>query len=109
MKSRGERNVEIQLAAPVKSRGPMGGEVRYYIPYATVWAGFDTLSGKERLAAQQVGATLSHEVTIDYDPETTVTPEDQILLGDRTFDIKGVRNVDEGNKELRIRCTEVLA
>lgn len=85
--------------------GATGERAKEYMTYATVWAAFRTLSGGERLAAEQVAATLTHEVSIRY--RSGVRPDHRILLGTRIFDIKDVRDLDEVHVELRMRCTEV--
>lgn len=97
---------KIELQRYTETRSASGHMTRTYETYATVRAGFRTLSGNERLAAQQVRAILTHEVTIRY--RTGVHPDHRILWGSRIFDIKDVRNVDEMNVEIRMLVSEVL-
>ncbi len=106
MFSAGQLNRRIVLQAPWLAAGETGEPEKLYDTYVTVWAGFRTLSGGERLASEQVGATLTHEVTIRY--RAGVLPTHRIKYGTRILDIKDVRDVDERHEEIRIRCTESL-
>lgn len=103
-----DKRVELQRPKSPADRGTTGEVVPDYIPYATVWARFRTLSGQERTASEQVAATLTHEVTIRY--RAGVTPRDRLVLvgSGRIFDVKDLRDVDEAHVEIRMRCVEVL-
>ena len=86
-----------------------GELIKTYTQYAEVWAAVRTLSGRERNAAQQVQASLSHEITVRYSSDTSVAkPSDRIVYDSRYFDIKDVRNIDEANIEIRMLCVEAL-
>jgi len=62
------------------------------------------LTTRETLLAQQVASTVTHLVRIRYNTE--VSTLHRILWGTRIFDINGVRNIDEGNVEMVLDCTE---
>ena len=95
----------IALQHYVETRSASGAVTRTWATYATVWAQVRTLSGRERDIAQQERATLSHEITIRY--RSGVQADHRILYDSRYFDVKDVRNFDERNKEIRMRCIEV--
>lgn len=87
-----------------------GQPVKSYTEYAEVWAHIRTLSGRERNAAQQVQASLSHEIAIRYSSDTSgAKPDDRIVYGSRIFDVKDVRNIDELNIEIKMRCVEEIS
>lgn len=97
----------ISLQSYAETRSASGHARQTWSTYVSVWAKFRTLSGNERIAAQQASSVLTHEVSIrqlDF-----VKSGDRIVWGDRIFDIKDVRNVDELNVETRMLCTEVLS
>lgn len=98
--------IQLQRLTDPPERSATGEPLKSYAIFGTEWAAFRTLAGVERLAGQQVNALQTHEITIHY--RSDVTPEHRILSGTRVFDIKDVRNVDEANIELRMRCTEVV-
>jgi len=84
-----------------------GEPIRSYTEYAVVWAKIRTLSGRERNAAQQVQATMSHELTVRYSSDVSgAMPTDRVVYGSRIFDVKDVRNIDEANIEIRMLCVE---
>jgi SPP1 family predicted phage head-tail adaptor len=105
----GKLRHQIELQSLVDGPpGPTGERTRSYQTYVTVWAYVRTLSGNERIAAEQVAATVTHEITIRYNPDFAVTPKHRILWGTRTFDIKDARNFDERDVKILMRCTEAL-
>ncbi len=97
----------ISLQSWSETRSASGAVVKTWTTYVSVWAKFRTLSGNERIAAQQASSVLTHEVSIRY--LDFVKPGDRISWGTRIFDIKDVRNVDERGVETRMLCSEVLA
>lgn len=105
----GEMTRRIKLQRPQQKSGDTGEMEKVYTTYTAAWAKIRTLSGGERMAAQQVAATLTHEITMAYRSGLTIRADDRIVYGSRIFDIKDIRNVDEANIEIRMRCTEVLA
>ena len=81
------------------------GEIeRTWATFKKRWANIRPLSGRERWAAQQVQANLSHEVLIRYTKD--VTPKMRISYNSRTFEIGTVINVDERGAWMRLLCTE---
>ncbi len=103
----GELRNLISLQSYAETRSASGHATQTWSTYVSVWSRFRTLSGNERIAAQQASTVLTHEITIRHGVD--VQPGHRIVWGTRTFDIKDVRNVDELNVETRMLCTEVLA
>jgi SPP1 family predicted phage head-tail adaptor len=99
----------VQLQHYTETRSASGQTTRTYATYATVWLKLRTLSGNERIQAQQASAVLTHEAIMVYCASIVPHADHRIVWGARTFDIKDVRNVDERNEELRMLCSEVLA
>ena len=97
----------ISIQSYTETRSASGAVTKTWTTYVSVWAKFRTLSGNERIAAQQASSVLTHEVSIRY--LDFVKPGDRISWWTRVFDIKDVRNFDELNVETRMLCSEVLA
>lgn len=100
------KRIELQRLKDPPDKSETGEPIRSYETYTTIWAAFRTLTGNERLMAQQVSAVQTHEITIHY--RSDVRPDHRIVMGTRIFDIKDVRNIDEANIELRMRCAEAV-
>jgi SPP1 family predicted phage head-tail adaptor len=70
------------------------------------------LSARELFAAQATQSQVSHQVTVRYRPELA-TPQAaatyRVLFGARVFDVHGVMNIDERNREIRMMCSEGLS
>jgi SPP1 family predicted phage head-tail adaptor len=102
------------LVHPIDIERRQGGQDAYNQPIddwakincAPIMASVRPLAGREYFAAQQVQASVSHEVRLRWMPD--VLPSDRIRYGERVFDIKSVLNIDEANRELVIMCTEHL-
>lgn len=100
---------KVSLQRYVETRTASGHSAKTWSTYATVWVQFRTLSGNERLSAQQASAVLTHEVLMNYGANIVPHADHRIVWGTRTFDVKNVRNVDEKNEEIRMLLTEVMA
>lgn len=75
---------------------------------ATIWGQVDPLSGKERLAAAQIEADVTHEITIRY--RTGVVPKMRIQrtdAGTQAYEIHTVMNPELRNQRLVLLCSEV--
>ena len=96
----------IQLQSSTTAKNAVGEDVKTYATYATVWACVRPLSGRELMLAQQLTSEVSHEVTVRYNGSLTV--DDRIVWGTRTFDIAAVINPLEGDEYQVLRCTEAL-
>lgn len=79
--------------------GELGGPGR-----GKVWARVNALSGSEGYRAQQVQASLSHEVEIRYRPD--VTARARVSYGGRYLYVTAVLNPEERNERLRLLCEE---
>jgi SPP1 family predicted phage head-tail adaptor len=102
----GEFDKRVQLQRATAAAGPTGESVKNWVTYATVWAKFITDRGTERLAAQQVKATVTVEIRLRY--RSGILPSDRIKFGSRILDIKSAVDIDERHVELRLQCMEAL-
>ncbi len=74
--------------------------------YAYVWASIEPISGREYFAARQESAEVTARITIRYLKD--VTPDMQVLFGNRAFEVVSVINPKETNESLILMCKEVL-
>jgi SPP1 family predicted phage head-tail adaptor len=61
----------------------------------------------ERVVANTVQSTASHLVTGDYRPD--VNTQTRVTFGARIFEVTGVQNPEERNRDLVLVCEEVVA
>lgn len=84
-----------------------GGYLPMWRDLDTVWANVQPISGNEALVARQLQDTVTHKVTMRY--RTSVTAAMRLKFGTRLFNIREVRNFDERNHKLELRCEEGAA
>lgn len=86
-----------------------GGQPLTWTTFATVWADVLPMSAREREASQAINVEVSHEITVRYrsdfaDPK--VMASRRIVYRGRYFNIQGIGNVDERNREMTIWAQE---
>lgn len=101
----GKLDKYVELQNYTEAPDATGHGVKTWATYDSVWAHLRTLSGNERIAAQQVKAIQTHEITIRYRSDVQVNH--RVVYGSRIWDIKDVRDIDEQNREIRMRCVEI--
>ena len=74
--------------------------------YATRWGSVEPLSGVELYRMHEVHPEVTHQVRIRY--LAGITPKMRVLFGTRSFEVRGVTNPSETNRELILLCTELL-
>lgn len=101
----GQLRHQVTIERPQITRDTAGGEVTTWLPIATVYAGVETLSGREWVTANAAGGELSHRVRMRYFAGLEST--DRLTYAGRTFHIEAVLNTDERNVELVVMCREI--
>jgi len=93
----GKLRHRIKIQTLTRSSDGQGGFSSSWTDLATVWADIKPTSSKERLYAQQLEYQRSHKVVIRYLADLTagVTNTHRFTFDGRTFQIKGVRLLDE--------------
>ena len=81
-----------------------GGSTPTWADVESVWAEVSPSSSRERFYAGQVDADATHKVTMRY--TANVSTESRIIHGTRTLHVVGLRNIDERNRMIEIRCKE---
>ena len=104
--------IELQADTATTDDADSFGEVEpSWETYAEVYADVRPLVGTERYAAQQVQASVSHEIRIRFRADVLDTHRVRwVCRGTaRLFDINAVLNVEERDRELLLLCTEATA
>jgi SPP1 family predicted phage head-tail adaptor len=89
-----------------------GAQVNTWTSLGTFDANVSPVTGRELVTAQAIGAEISHEVTLRYDPifaDPVAASAYRVRYGTRLFDVKGVVNDEERDRMITLRCTEGLS
>lgn len=81
-----------------------GGASESWSEVATLWAAMHQKSGREREAADRLGAHTITEITIRY--RAGVTTDMRFRLGARHFNIRSVLDVDGRHRWFKCTCAE---
>lgn len=85
-------------------RTPTGAVVEAYDTLGVRWASVEPLRGRERFAAQQVNAEITHRVRLRYMDGIDATV--QVLHRGRVLQVVTPMNIEERGRELELLCTE---
>ena len=104
----GKKRHRIEIQEEISTEQDAHGNiVPQWQTIGTVWANLVPISGKENLQGGTIGADASHRVEIRYFPR--LKPSMRIRYGVRLFDINGIVNDRELNKDHILSCTETVA
>lgn len=110
----GKLRHRIELQSLETTKDTFGADTatgQVWTTYATVWAEVKPLTGTERYGAQQVQASMSHQIRLRWREGVLATHRARWRRkgADRTFDILAPINVDERDRELVLLCAEATA
>lgn len=97
---------QVTLQRPRTSGDAFGEERAEWEDVVELRAAITPVSGTEQMAAAQLAATVTHQVTTRYWPG--ITPRMRLLYGQRVLNIVSVVDVDERRRELRMDCAEAV-
>lgn len=106
MISAGELNKRITIEKKVTKGNGRGGVCSVeWEEFATIWAAILPLSGREIIQAEQLKSEITGRVKMRFMPG--ISPEMRIKFGNRIFNIAGIINTNEANRELILMVKEV--
>lgn len=102
----GEFRHRINLQSDVGAgRTASGQHVPAWETYTSRWAKIAPLVGQQFFLGQEVAAgTVTHKINMRYD--SRVKMQQQILYGNRVFNVVYALNLEERNVELELLCLE---
>ena len=68
----GKLNRRLTLEAPVESADGAGGVTRSHEAVATLWASVEPVSARAAVAADALGANVTHRIAIRYSADITL-------------------------------------
>jgi SPP1 family predicted phage head-tail adaptor len=96
----------ITIQEPIKTTDAHGGQSITWNGYHVCWAEIVPEDGSEKVVAEQSTSLTTHTVKIRYD--SRVISEHRVLFGIKPLNIVSVINVDLKNRQLVLKCTEVV-
>ena len=100
----GELRHRITLQEKCVALNGFGEEVITWSAVATVWAQIETPSASEFVSQAQMGALLTHKITIRQ--RANIIPTMRITWGVRVFEITGVV-ADNLKRQIALLCREL--
>ena len=97
---------ELQTKAVTADAGG-GLDVDAWIPERTIWCGIKPISVVQRLENMRRDSIVTHEIKARYADDIDTTK--RIVYKERAFNIEGVLNADERNRELTLLASEGVA
>ena len=107
MNSIGKMRYKIEVQSPVNTTDTGGGSTRTWSTVSTRWANIIPKSGNESYRQGQVQETLTHEVTIRW--LENIGTNYRLKYGNRLFNIKNLKNIDERGRYIVMQCEEGVA
>ncbi len=98
----GALNRRLTLEAPVETADGAGGVIRSYATVATLWASVEPVAARADVVAVQLGATVTHRITIRFSAD--ITTRHRLRDGVRAFRIVTLR--ERGKRWLDIQAEE---
>ena len=102
----GQLRHPIIIQEVVETRDAVGGITKTWDTWHQVRATITPLSSGEQIRAAQFGGETTHTVRIRYIDGLDL--QHRILFGDRIFEITGIINFEERNRELLVSCKEKI-
>lgn len=99
---------KVTVQRPTITKDARGENVTIWDVVAKFLCEIITKSSDEDSKAMQVSAHATHLIKTRWVANLDVLPNDRLIYGSRIFDIVGVRNVDEYNRQIEIDIKEQL-
>lgn len=84
-----------------------GGSSVEWSPVRSLWVDIEPLSAAQSLENMRRNVKTTHKIGARYADD--IGPDKRLVFKDRTFNIDGIRNVDERNARVEILATEGAA
>lgn len=98
-----KHRVTIQQRAD--TRNDAGEVIAEWQDVVTVWGQIETASARGVLLYKGSASQVSHTLRIRY--REGINSEQRVKFGSRFFDIEGIINTDQENRELQLFCNEL--
>jgi SPP1 family predicted phage head-tail adaptor len=99
----GRLDKRVTFKRPVLARDSSGGAAKSLNTIGEAWANIRTMSGREREQSERVEGVSDYVVTVRY--RSDLQPKDVIIWGDRTMNIRFIRDAGARESFLEIEAS----
>lgn len=108
----GQLQYPVKIERRVEAADGQGGITRSWVPWRSMFAAIEPVTGDEAVLAGQLEGRLSHRVRIRY-PGSVATLESvrhtmRVLHEGRQFAVRSIIDVGEEHRELHLMCEEFI-
>jgi len=103
----GKMRYRVAIESATNTRDAGGGLTQSYAPVTYIYADIKPTNANSTYRQGIVQEKVTHEVTIRY--MTNISTNSRINYGTRLFNVKGIINVDERDRFLKLLCEEGVA
>ena len=103
----GKMRYRVKVERATNTRDAGGGISQAFNPVTFIYANIKPTSATSSYRQGMVQEKVTHEVTIRY--MTNIDTNSLITVGTRKFNIRGIVNVDERDRFLKLLCEEGVA
>ena len=100
----GEFKHLVSIETPTNSTDGGGGYTESWAQTYTAWCKIIPVKVEQDLRADESGEQITHRIQTWW--QSGVTNKMRVVYGSRTFNIVGVRNIDEENREMELLVVE---
>ena len=103
----GNLRYKVDLQGPTRTSDGAGGYTESFSNIASIYADIRPQNALETYRQGQVQEKVTHKITIRY--RSNISTNNIIKYESRTFNIKGIKNINERDRFLELLCEEGVA
>ena len=103
----GKMRYRVKVENSTNTRDAGGGISQSFSPVTYIYANIKPTNANSTYRQGMVQEKVTHEVTIRY--MNNISTNSRVTYGTRNFNVKGIVNVDERDRFLKLLCEEGVA
>ena len=100
----GSLSYRVEIQKRVETTTASGNVTVNWVTESSQWSFMKPSKGDERTEGARVQGIVTHKFTMRYIPD--LTPDKRLRNGPRVFNIDGITNTGERNRETVVMCQE---
>ena len=106
----GQLNRKINIQANTTSQDAFGGQIQNWSTLYSCWANIDVQGSQLQYSTAEFISNTTYRITIRYTNSAVISPSQRVVYTDpatgivHTYEIKGVMNPNQQNKQLTLLC-----